>query len=326
MKRPDRNLALTPEALELVALIARCGSFASAAREVGKVPSALTYAVRQLELSLDVLLFDRSARTARLTAAGEELLSESRRILAQLDTIANRVRRVATGWEVELAIAVDEIVESAVVLELMDSFYRLQTHPFETPGAGGGAPPTRMRLYSEVLNGTWEALLSGKVDLAIGLTRNHVPLEDIEVRPLGALSMSLAVAPHHALAALPGPVGEDDIGRHRIVVIGDTAARMPRLTLGVQPGQEVMTVPDLRTKVRAQVLGLGCGRLPLRLVRALQASGKLVGVAGIEPTAVDLVYAWRRSAARGKALAWWLRQLESRHTCEALLMHRADGS
>ena len=50
--------------------IARTGSFAAAARELGKVPSALTYSVRQLEDALDVLLFDRSSRQAQLTAAG----------------------------------------------------------------------------------------------------------------------------------------------------------------------------------------------------------------------------------------------------------------
>ena len=47
--------------------IARTGSFAAAARELGKVPSALTYSVRQLEDALDALLFDRSSRQAQLT-------------------------------------------------------------------------------------------------------------------------------------------------------------------------------------------------------------------------------------------------------------------
>ncbi|MBL8332855.1 MAG: LysR family transcriptional regulator, partial [Rubrivivax sp.] len=56
---PDRALALTPEALVMMDTIARTGSFAAAARALGKVPSALTYSVRQLEESLDVLLFDR---------------------------------------------------------------------------------------------------------------------------------------------------------------------------------------------------------------------------------------------------------------------------
>ena len=66
----DRSLALTPDALVMMDTIARCGSFAAAARELGKVPSALTYSVRQLEDALDVLLFDRRSRQAEFTAAG----------------------------------------------------------------------------------------------------------------------------------------------------------------------------------------------------------------------------------------------------------------
>ena len=94
---PDRRAALTPDALVMMDTIARAGSVAAAARELGKVPSALTYSVRQLEDALDVLLFDRKSGQAMLTAAGDELLREGRRLLAEMDAVANRVRRVATG-------------------------------------------------------------------------------------------------------------------------------------------------------------------------------------------------------------------------------------
>ena len=68
--------ALTPENLAMLQSIAETGSFAAAARQLGVVPSALTYRVRQIEDALDVLLFDRSARHARPTDAGMELLRE----------------------------------------------------------------------------------------------------------------------------------------------------------------------------------------------------------------------------------------------------------
>src|SRR6476661_3648902 len=105
----NRNV-LTPEALTMMDIIARTGSFAAAARELGKVPSSLTYSVRQLEDALDVLLFDRRSRQARLTAAGEELLREGELLLQQMNAVANRVQRVASGWEAELTIAVDKAV------------------------------------------------------------------------------------------------------------------------------------------------------------------------------------------------------------------------
>ena len=47
---------LTPNALSLLQSVADAGSFAAAARQLGLVPSAVTYRVRQIEDALDVLL------------------------------------------------------------------------------------------------------------------------------------------------------------------------------------------------------------------------------------------------------------------------------
>lgn len=115
---PTPREVLTPETLALLQTVARFGSFAAAARELGLVPSAVTYRVRQVEDALDALLFDRGARRARLTAAGEELLREGERLLGEVDAVANRVRRVATGWESQLTIAVDTVISRHTMLEL----------------------------------------------------------------------------------------------------------------------------------------------------------------------------------------------------------------
>ena len=74
---PSPRNALSPENLHLIGTVARCGSLAAASRELGMVPSALTYRVRQVEDALDVLLFDRRSRRATLTRAGQELLRAS---------------------------------------------------------------------------------------------------------------------------------------------------------------------------------------------------------------------------------------------------------
>ncbi|MCP5750403.1 LysR family transcriptional regulator, partial [Klebsiella pneumoniae] len=79
---------LTPEALAMLQAVARAGSFAAAARELGVVPSAVTYRVRQIEDALDALLFDRASRQARLTDAGTELLREGERLLGEIDAVA----------------------------------------------------------------------------------------------------------------------------------------------------------------------------------------------------------------------------------------------
>ena len=55
-----------------------------------------------------------------LTAAGRELLAEGRMLLRAAGDLEHRIRRIATGWEPELRIAVDTIVPFAAILPLID--------------------------------------------------------------------------------------------------------------------------------------------------------------------------------------------------------------
>ena len=322
----DRFHALTPEALAMMDTIARTGSFAAAARELGKVPSALTYSVRQLEEALDVLLFDRSSRQAQLTAAGSELLHEGRRLLCEMDAVANRVRRVASGWEPTLSISVEDILSAPTMFELVQAFYEVRAAP-GVPGASDG-PATRLRLRTDVLAGTWEALVSGQVDLAIGVSSLHENPGGIELRPLGAVSFVFCVAPHHPLAAATEPLTDAQLVRHRAVAVADSAQRMTPVTVNLLPGQDVLTVPNMRMKLEALLRCLGCGFLPETLVRSHLEAGTLVhkpttraGLSG------ELHYAWRADRpgplGLGRGLQWWLQQLESPTTRRALLERHA---
>jgi len=317
----DRRNVLTPEALAMMDTIARTGSFAAAARELGKVPSALTYNVRQLEDALDVLLFDRSSRQAQLTAAGSELLHEGRRLLQELDAVANRVKRVASGWEATLSISVDDVLSSSTMFELVDAFCGVN-------GAGEcQGPATRLRLRDDVLAGTWEALVTGQVDLAIGVPGTHSNPGGIELRPLGPLSFVFCVAPHHPLAKVEDAIDHDQLVHHRAIAVADTAQRMTPMTVNLLPGQDVLTVATMRAKLEALLRGLGCGYVPEPLARPHLEAGHLVErqtAAG--PNTAELFYAWRAErgpAGLGRALQWWLQQLESPKTRRALLERHA---
>ncbi|MED5618607.1 LysR family transcriptional regulator [Ideonella sp. BN130291] len=321
---PDQHHALTPEALAMMDTIARTGSFAAAARELGKVPSALTYSVRQLEDALDVLLFDRRSRQAQLTAAGEELLNEGRRLLAEMEAVANRVKRVSTGWETQLTIAVDGALSRLTMFELCEAFYALRPDGRDGPG-------TRLRLRTEVMSGTWEALLSGQADLAIGAFGDTPPPAGVDAQPLGDMDFVFAVAPHHPLAAHDGPITDAELLTHRAVAVADTAQRMSPRTVNLLPGQEVFTVASVQAKIEAQVRCLGCGFVPEPLAREHIRAGRLV-VKEVARTLhkARFGYAWRagavpqpRKAPQGLALQWWLAQLDSPATRRALIEHHA---
>lgn len=323
----DRRNALTPDALAMMDAIAKAGSFAAAARELGKVPSALTYSVRQLEDALDVLLFDRRSGQAVLTAAGEELLREGRRLLAEMDAVANRVRRVSCGWETQLTVAADGIISRITLFELCEAFFALRADEVDDKGSNEG-PGTRLRLKTEVLSGTWEALLSGEADLAIGVGATvTTPPAGIELKPLGEVEFVFAVAPHHALAAYEGPIPDHELLRHRAVAVADSARRHEPLTVHLLPGQDVFTVATVQAKVEAHLRCLGCGYLAEPIAREHIRAGRLV----VKEVQRDnprgrMHYAWRSAAApdpkkppQGLALGWWLQQLESDTTRRALL-------
>ena len=302
---------LTPEALSLLRTVAQAGSFAAGARELGLVPSAVTYRVRQIEDALDVLLFDRSSRQARPTPAGAELLREGARLLAETDAVANRVQRIATGWESQLTMAVDTVVSLSVVMELVHVFYEL-------------APVTRLRLRDESLSGTLEAVTSGQADLALGVALEASNAGGVQSRLLGEMPFVYAVAPHHPLAALPEPLGDDLLQRHRAIAVADSVQRGPALTLGLLAGQDVLTVPTMRAKLDAQLRGLGAGFVPLAMARPYLETGRLVAKETQRGArVVRISAAWRTSSQPGRALQWWLAQLERPATRLALIeQHR----
>ncbi|MDE3009926.1 MAG: LysR family transcriptional regulator [Pseudomonadota bacterium] len=298
LARPHARTPLTPEALETLERVARTGSFAGAARELGKVPSALTYSMRALEEALDVLLFDRSSRQARLTPAGEELLREGQRLLRELDALTNRVKRVATGWESAITIAVDGIIDASALLELVRDFYRLDS-------------PTRVSVREEILGGTWEALASGAADIAIGITQEHLRPPGIEVRRLGSVPFLFVMAATHPLAGSAAPLGEEELIGIRAIAVADSSRDSTPLTRNLLPGQQVLTLPSARLKLQAIEAGLGCGWLPEPMVRSRLREGWLHArpVAGRAPSA-EFDYAWRSDPAGfGRARRWWVEQL-----------------
>ena len=300
---------LTPDTLALLQAIDEAGSFAAAARRLGLVPSALTYRIRQLEEALDVLLFDRRSRQARPTAAGRELLREGARLLGEMDAVANRVRRVATGWESQFTLSVDSIVARGTLMELCSDFLAL-------------APPTRLRIRTETLSGTLEALTTGQADLALGMPMEQASYSGIQHQPMGRVAFVFAVAPHHPLASAAEPLSDAVLLHHRAIAVADSVQRGGGLTYGLLPGQDTFTVPDMLTKLDAHLRGQGRGFLPEGLAAPYVETGRLVVKTVQRPRRVaSLYYAWRDPgpAEAGRALQWWLDRLRSPTTRLALL-------
>ncbi|MFH0343522.1 MAG: LysR family transcriptional regulator [Chromatiales bacterium] len=291
------NSRLTLDALSVLDAIDRNGSFAGAADELYRVPSTVTYTVQKLESDLDVALFDRQGQRAVLTEAGRELLEGGRHVLRAAHTLESRVKRVATGWEAELCIAIDGIIPVTDFLPIVEAFY----------AAGTG---TQIRLLAEVYGGCWDALAGGRADLVIGAPGEGPAGGGYAAFFLGTVEWVFAVAPDHPLAKAPGPLRSAEIAKYRAVAGGDTSRFLPARTSGIYPGQDVLTVPCLEAKIEAQCRGLGVGFLPwCRAERAL-ACGRLV-ICKVEEPKPDhqLWMAWRTERT-GRALSWFIEYSE----------------
>lgn len=197
------------DALKTLDTIARLGSFGAAAKALHKVPSALTYTINKLEESLGLEIFDRSGHKAELTQEGVFLLEQGRYLLEAAEHLERRLLQAHDGWEDELNLAIDVLVNPKPVFELIDLFYELKM-------------PTKITLINEVFGGTWDALETGRADLVIGAS-GVSPNPNFHVEPLGVANRVFAVAPSHPLAKAKEPIDEQTITQYRAVSIKDTS-------------------------------------------------------------------------------------------------------
>jgi DNA-binding transcriptional LysR family regulator len=289
-------MKISLDSLAVLDAIVRKGTFAGAAEEMHRAPSAVTYVVQRLEDDLGIALFDRSGHRARLTEAGQALLREGRFLLRAAADVEARVRRVATGWEAELRIALDDIVPVEKLFPLLRQFFR------EAPG-------TRIRISAEVLGGSWDALLGGRADLSIAAPGDAPPEGAIATEVLGEFEFIFVVAPGHPLAAAEEPLSADEIQLHRAVAAADSSRTLPPRSSGLLDGQDTLTVPTLRAKLAAHIAGLGVGFLPAKWAAPHVRAGRLLQkrVAGPK-TSAKVYLAWQPKLA-GAALNWFLTRL-----------------
>jgi len=297
-------LKLSLDALQILDAIDRRGSFAAAGKTLHKVPSTISYTVAKLEEDLGVQLFDRVGPRAEMTPAGRALLDEGRHLLRAARELELRVRRVASGWEAELTLAVDSMFPTWLLGRDIKAFRDV-------------AAQTRLRLIGEALSGTWEALLDRRADLLVGAAGEGPSGGGYVVEPLGSVEFVFAIAPGHPLAAVPGVLRREQLVEHCAIAVSDSARRLLPRTVGLLMGQETLSVPDMASKLRLQREGIGFGFLPAPCARAAVDRGELVIREVQEHKPEETFWLAWRTGEDGAALRWWRERLRTPGTLEA---------
>jgi DNA-binding transcriptional LysR family regulator len=301
-------LRLSLDALLIMDAIDRRGSFSAAGKEMHRVPSTISYTVAKLEDDMGVQLFERIGPRVELTRAGRELLKEGRYLLKAAQDLESRVRRVASGWETEIAVGIDSMFTAAVLREDVRAFYEV-------------AQQTRLRVVQEALSGSWEALVDRRVDLIVGAPGDGPAGGGYVSQPIGSLKWIFCVAPTHPLAKEPGALGREQLQYHRAVVMADSSRQSAARTVGVLMGQDSLTVPTMQAKFDYQIGGLGFGFLPEQCARAAILAGLLVEKQVEEPKPEETFYLAWRTGETGAALEWWLNRMQAPNLFERLCLH-----
>jgi DNA-binding transcriptional LysR family regulator len=287
---------ITLDALEVLDAIARKGSFAAAASELFRVPSAISYTIQKLEQDLCITVYRKEGRKAVLTQAGHTLLEQGREILEATERLAIAAKKTHTGYEPVFNIAIDSILEFEFIYPLIAEFYQLHTD-------------IEINLFEEVLGGGHEAIVHNRADLVIGTASESMPATGIKCQKIGDIEWLFVVAPGHHLINAQQPLTRLQIEQQRFVVVRDSSrnqAPQSRRVFSIRP---VLTVPSITEKIQAISLGLGVGFLPAHRIQAELEQGKLIPltVEGVN-TQEGINMAWK-SSNKGKVLRWFIEQL-----------------
>lgn len=291
------NSPITLDALKVLDAIERKNSFAAAADELFRVPSAISYTINKLEEELAITLFDRSKRKAQLTPVGKMIVEQGRLILKATDDLTHIAKQSAEGWELELRICIDSILPFQPIYALIAEFQ--QQYPW-----------INIRVSEEVFGGTWDALTADRTDLVIGGT-GEAYNNDFILHPLGDIDFVFAVAKSHPLTQEQQPLSSSQIKKYPSIVVSDSSRYLPARSAGLVDGQPRITVPSVDKKIEAHLLGLGIGFLPIHRAEDYLKSGELIAlnVEEVENRKSELSMAWHKDN-KGRALAWFIKRIQ----------------
>lgn len=269
------------------------GSFNKAAKKLGRAISVISYAVSQLEMQLDVRLFDREgSRRPVLTVEGEALLGEVRAISDDVDALLAKVRSLRQGLEAELPLAVDIMVPGDVLAALLRDFQVM-------------FPSVPLRLHVEALGAVAALVLDGRATLAIA-GPDILDLPELEREVVGTIEMVPVAAPGHPLAQMARiPSGETR--KHMQLVLTDRSPLTEGRDFSVLSTRS-WRLADLGAKHALLREGIGWGSMPRHVIAQDLESGTLVELDLPERTVMlyDLVAIWRKDTPPGPAALWTL--------------------
>lgn len=251
-------MQLDLDSLEAFEAVVKYGGFGRAAQHLNKVQSAVSHRVQKLEQQLGIALFHRQSYRVRLTAAGEVILAEGRRLLGQAQSIRSVARQFAEGWEANLLVFLDGI------LPLQPTLAALKTLALEQV-------PTRVQVKVGYLRGVQAQFERDDGDLM--LVADYAANPYLHAEALPAVDCILCLAPAHPLATAKN-VSLAELQQHVELSVQHSSDEQghDRHLFGCERS---FYLSSFEMKKEALLMGVGFGWMPMYLVQHELEAGTL---------------------------------------------------
>jgi DNA-binding transcriptional LysR family regulator len=290
---------LTLDQLRTLMAVAETGSFSAAGRKLRRVQSAVSQTVQALEDTLGVVLFDRTAKTPRLTDAGRVILEDAKYLVGGAARLRARAESIAGDVEPELTLAVDAIFPNDILMLSLKALAETFPH----------LPVT---VFTEGLGGAEQRLLDGAARIALFTPRMQRAAE-LADQFLANVEMAPVAATHHPLAAIKGPIGRNTLEDQVQLVLTDRT----QITAGFSGGvisRRIWRFADLATRLEYLLAGFGWCNMPLHMVEPHIKAGRLkrLRLQEHDSWSLPIHMIHQRNHPPGRAGRWLMEDLRKR--------------
>lgn len=253
----------TLDQLRVFLTVVDLGSFAAAARKLGRATSVISYSIANLEAQLGVSLFDReSTRKPQLTDAGRAVLSEARGVWNGIDGLRAKVKGLLSGLEAEVHLALDVMLPATRIVDALKAFRE-------------EFPTVALSLHMEALGAVSQLVLDRVATVGVsGPLPGEAGVAGIERIGVGSVMLVPVAAPHHPLAKST-TLDPGEARQHTQLVLTDRSPLTKGLNFAVL-SPKTWRLADLGAKHMLLKEGVGWGNMPLPMIEEDLALGRLV--------------------------------------------------
>lgn len=283
----DKIMNVNQEQLLMFKTVMETGSFSAAARQLGKVPSAVSMAIANLEIDLNLELFQRVGREPKPTAQAQVLYEKTQQLLVEMNQWKLHAQALSSGLESELNI----VVVSELLHTRWTDYIVLLEQEF---------PALQVNVFSAPQEDALHLLMTQAADLAFMFEREQLQSSEqfVELKR----EILVPVAARHSPLAESDQVSFEQILQNRQIVV---ASRDRQIKPELLFSKHYWRTDNHHSACSMIKQGLGWGVLPLEMLHEhpeLQHELKILQLLDFTPKFeyfVDLV--WSREHQLGAA-------------------------